>query len=293
MSLLDTTYKIVDPPEPAMSWEDYEQLLWDDWVNLLNSDAQNDESIFHQFFESHPCLIPSVYGVFGKGGHGAWPSAIISKPVLPAFTRKIPDFMFIASDSSAVYAVLIEIEAPGKSWSTKKGKQTEKLTQAIDQIKDWKAWFAEPLNTEQFKSYYHIPNEILNHRSFFQRYIVIYGRREEAMHNGAFSKKRALLQGNDEIFMTYDRLTPQKDLSNYLCVNIRADGYHAISVPPTLRLNPFDAPNWAIIQDKSRAVLKNKFITKKRKDFLIKRWEYWDEWGKSKNKGIISTGAFE
>lgn len=293
MSLLNKTYEIVTPPEAAMHWDEYERLLWNEWEKLLNSGSQNDEKIFHQFFETHPCLMPSVYGVFGRGGHGAWPTALISKPVLPSFTRKIPDFMWIVSDSSAVYAVLIEIEAPEKKWFTQKGKQSEKLTQSIDQIKEWKAWFSNPLNIEQFKSYYSIPNELLNYRSFFQRYVVIYGRREEAMQNKEFSKKRAHLQGNDEIFMSYDRLTPLKDLSNYLCVNIRADGYHAISVPPTLRFTPFHAPDWAMIQDKIEAVSNNKYLTKKRKNFLMKRWSYWDEWGRTNNKGTISSGDFE
>ena len=132
---LEQTYKIVEPESPAMKWDEYEKIVLDEWSKLLIQENLNNESKFHSFFERHPCMLPRTFEVFGDGTY-IWPNSLISKPVLPEFTRKIPDFMWITFDSVAIYAVLIEIEAPGKPWSTSKGRQHHKLTEAINQIKD-------------------------------------------------------------------------------------------------------------------------------------------------------------
>lgn len=285
------TYEIVQGP-PGLSRHEYRGIVFEEFSTLLDT-KPDDENLFHQFFETHPCMIPSPYTIFGRGGHGPWPGALISHPVLPSFTQKVPDFMWIVHDSGAAYAVLIEIEAPAKPWSTAKGKQSEKLTQAIDQIKEWKAWFSEPLNVEQFKHYYRIPSRILQFRSFLQRYILIYGRREDALANETFAMKRNHLQGQDETYMTYDRLVPQTDLMNCLCVNVKADGYKAIRVPPTVRLGPIEALDWSIVSDKEAALRQSDYMSPERKQFLIDRWRYWDNWAKSGNLGCINAGDSE
>ncbi|KKK68145.1 hypothetical protein LCGC14_2947010 [marine sediment metagenome] len=293
MPLLERTYEIVKPSSLAIKWEQYEKIILGEWSGLLSPQNQDDETIFHSFFERHPCMLPRTYDVFGGGATDAWPGALISKPVLPTFTRKIPDFMWITFDSMATYAVLIEIEAPGKPWSTNDGYQSQKLTKAIDQLKEWKVWFSEPLNQAQFHQYYRIPNRFLRDRSFLQRYILIYGRRADATKDENFARKRAHLQDQDERFMTYDRLQPNKFLSNLLTVRIDGTGYKAISIPPTLTLGPMDAEDWSIIRDKKQAVLNNTYISTERKDFLIRRWPYWDEWAKSGKRGTISAGDIE
>ncbi len=57
-----------------------------------------------------------------------------------------------------------------------------------------------------------------------------------------------------------------------------------ISIPPTLQLNPFQAEDWSNIRDKSKAVQKCKYINDDRKQFLIRRWKYWDDWSKTEKK---------
>lgn len=42
--------------------------------------------------------------------------AVISKPKLPGLSDRQPDFMWIATDSVALYPILIEIETPQKKW---------------------------------------------------------------------------------------------------------------------------------------------------------------------------------
>jgi hypothetical protein len=200
---MEKTYKIVKSPYPAMGWEKYKKIILKEWKELLEKIDRVTERDFQHFFESHPCMLPWIYGVFGVGAHGMFPSALISQPVLPSFTRKVPDFMFIARDSAAVYAVLIEIEDPRKPWATSNGCPSAKLTQAINQLKEWQAWFSQPLNCKQFKGYYNIPQEFLNYRQFLQKYILIYGRQSEAMSNPEFAKKRFSLQGLNEVFSNY------------------------------------------------------------------------------------------
>jgi Shedu protein SduA, C-terminal len=291
--LFTTTYKLVNPPEPSMEWEEYRQIVTHEWKAFWDSRV-SDERIFQEFFQTHPCMLPWIYGFLRIGGHGMFPNALITQPVLPSFTRKIPDFLWIARDSAAVYAVLIEIESPNKPWATSDGKPSRQLTQAIDQIKEWKAWFADPLNVAQFPKYYRIPDKLFSGgRSFLQKYILIYGRRSDPTLSEAFNKKRVYLQGEDELFMTYDRLKPNEELSQCLCVKINQGGYIAYSVPPTLRLNPFDAEDFSLIRDKEAAVRTNKYLSQIRKEFLIQRWPYWDSWALNGGDGLKRSSDYE
>lgn len=289
---LERTYNIVKPDFPAMKWEEYENIVRSEWSDLLSAENSGDETKFQSFFERHPCMLPRTFEVFGDGAD-IWPHSLITNPVLPEFTRKIPDFMWIAYDSVAMYAVLIEIEAPGKPWATSEGRQHHKLTEAINQIKDWKSWFSDPLNQAQFQKYYRIPDKYLRGRQFLQRYILIYGRRKNAIENENFAKKRAHLQGENEKFMTYDRLHPNKLLSGLLTVKIDREGYKAVSICPTIELGPLIAEYWSIIRDKELVIKKNEYISEKRKEFLLGRSPYWDKWGRNGKIGIIGASDFE
>jgi hypothetical protein len=191
-------------------------------------------------------------------------------------------------------ATFIEIEAPDKPWGTVTGHASHYFTQAVNQLKDWQAWFAEPLNVEVFKRDYHVSTDMLRGRPFIQKYILIYGRRSDPTLTDVLNAKRHHLQGANEIYMTYDRLAPSREFSKCLTVKLVGGHYEAISVPPTLELNPHDAEDWAIIRNKERAVMENPLIPTLRKDFLAKRWSYWDTWAMSGGrKGFISVGDRE
>lgn len=222
-----------------------------------------------------------------------FPNALISQPILPGLGSKTPDFMWIASDSSSVFVVLMEIEDPNKSWATKKGQPSAKLTQAINQLKDWQKWFSEPLNEEKFKKDYKIPPYLLESRSFQKIYILIYGRRSDPSLTDSFNKKRALLQNQNEIYMTYDRIKPNRQLKDCLTVKLDKRGYTALHVQPTIRLGPIHAENRSLIQLKDLAVNRNIYLSKTRRQFLNSRWEYWDTWAKKENKGLITVSDEE
>src|SRR5438552_1960457 len=131
---LGKSYEVVTPPAPPMVWDDYVATMESEWNALLSSNSVA-ESDFQEFLERHPCYLPQVDHFFGgRGGHGPYPSAVITQPVLPGYSRKIPDFLWIARDSATVYAVLIEIEDPKKSWATSAGQSSAEFTQGTNQI---------------------------------------------------------------------------------------------------------------------------------------------------------------
>ena len=109
--VLEKSYQITVPPEHAMTWDTYVEIVNQEWQALL-ANTGSTEKDFQGFFERHTCCLPQMYPVFKRGAHGPYPGAVISQPVLPGFSRKVPDFLYITRDSATVYAVLIEIEHP-------------------------------------------------------------------------------------------------------------------------------------------------------------------------------------
>ncbi|MET0795404.1 MAG: Shedu anti-phage system protein SduA domain-containing protein [Polyangiaceae bacterium] len=158
-------FEAAENPPPPMEWDEYESHLAHVWPRLLNSESQDDEAVFQRFLEKHPCLLPQSFDCFGRG---ATPERHVyfTQPELPGFRSKRPDFMTITWDSDAVIATLIEIEAPAKPWATQKGFQSAKLTQALDQLREWKAWFCEPENMIQFTKLYRIDQRTLETHQF-------------------------------------------------------------------------------------------------------------------------------
>jgi hypothetical protein len=272
-----------------MPWETYSAIIQQEWETLL---ARTDsvENDFQEFLERHPCCLPPTQMIFGGGGHGAYPGAIVSQPKLNGFSKKIPDFLCITRDSAAVYAVLVEIEHPSKPWATGNGQSSAEFTQAINQIADWKSWFCDPVNVMSFQRDYRIPADWLRSRSFVQKYVLIYGRRSDPSLTEEFNKKRKLLEREDEFYMTYDRIRPYKDSSQDLCAKLDAIGYRALSVPPTLTLGPIMAHGVNQVRDKAAAVQLNRYLSDVRKKFLIERIPYWDAWDGS---GIRSSTDVE
>ena len=157
--MLKPTYQIEAPPELAMNWDTYEQLIMAEWGQLLNVDSPAEKDV-QSFLERHPSILPGAFNLLGgESGHYPWLSGVISQPPLPSYNRRIPDFMWLSVSSDTEEPVLIEIEAPGKHWFTSSGKPTAQLTQALDQITEWKAWFGVPHNVEAFKAYYRLDGE--------------------------------------------------------------------------------------------------------------------------------------
>lgn len=285
--MLQKNFEIVKDAPPPMAWSNYEKLILAEWNRLLLSNEFKDEKHFQHFFEQHPCMLAGAYGLLSSPD--VFPSALISKPVLPDFTHKVADFMWITFNSANVYPILIEIESPAKPWFTKKGRPTAVLTQAHDQLKEWKAWFSKPRNEGSFADYYNLPSGL---RGLVLKplYALIYGRREEANRNSYLAEKRPHLQGENEFLMTFDRLRHSPNASHVISVKIDKNGYYAIAIPPTIYLDPFTAKHrWRSVRQKEEAAMASSYLSKERKEFLVKRFKYWDDWASKLSGGICYT----
>jgi hypothetical protein len=284
------TYTIEPAPEPPMAWDTYERLVIREWTALLEGAPQR-ESALQSFFERHPCMLPGAFSVQGyETGHYPWLCALVSQPVLPSYDRRVPDFMWIALNSDTESPVLVEIESPGKRWFTSSGEQTANLTQALNQIAEWKAWFGVPRNVEAFKALYGLDRVAWCRRRFRPAYVLIYGRRAEATAKPVNTQKRGYLHSDDLLSMTYDRLRPNANARQIVCVSIDAEGVlSAKSVPPTLRWLPGLASDRALIRGFDRAIQLNDYISPARKSFLIRRLEYWNEWARRDSRGIVGS----
>lgn len=284
------TYEIASTPPPPMSWGEYEKIVSGEFASALESGAS--EATMHELFERHPCLVPGRHGLPLTAADAPFPTALISKPPLPSWAGPIPDFMWIASDSVTLSPVLIEIEAPTKPWFTKSGQQAALLTQARDQLLEWRVWFETSHNRDAFLKFYRI-DEMLRHRVFKPMFLLIYGRRSESHRTDALAQKRGLMQEDGVNVVSYDRLIPSEEASEYMCARIGKHGYTAVSVPPTMTLGPLFAVERSLLSGKEAATESNHYLSSGRKQFLVERFAYWDKWATLANKGTCSLGDSE
>src|ERR1700687_5312250 len=113
---------------------------------------------------------------------------------------------------------------------------------------------------------------------------LIYGRRKEANRTYELQDKRLHLAREGEYLRTNDRLTPQFQAREYFCVKIDKDGYRAITIPPTVHLGPSSADDHAFIRDKEEATRNSPYLSEQRRQFLIERYSYWDQWSKERER---------
>lgn len=133
----------------------------------------------------------------------------------------------------------------------------------------------------RFFEYYRIPTTF---GSLKPLYVLIYGRRSEANKTDELRDKRLHLARDDEYLMTYDRLAPQFDAREYFCVRIDRHGYRAITIPPTIHLGPSSASDHAYIRNKEEATRNSPYFSEERRQFLIKRYPYWDRWSSERSE---------
>lgn len=275
--MFERTYQLETPTAPPLTWEDYEQIVDMEWAALLRDESTGEKAV-HCFLERHPCLISSGLGHFGRAT-APWRMGLISQPPLPSYDRRIPDFLWLCWNSDTDQPVLVEIESPKKRWFTARGQPTAQLTQALDQIAEWKAWFGLSRNVESFRAFYGLDRLAYERRRFRPIYMLIYGRRAEANARPALTAKRAHLQADDVIAMTYDRLHPDRNSHQVVCLSAHSNNeFIAISVPPTLEWSPALAGDRAEMRDLPAAIEANVYLPPARKAFLIRRLPYWNEW---------------
>jgi hypothetical protein len=112
-----------------------------DWLQIVESrlitqlqrciENAGDERPIQQFLTKHPIFLACTLG----GGHGRW---VIPQARLGA--EHVPDFVLGEGDSDGTHWTLVELESPLARLFTRKGPPARQLSQAMFQIRSWRAW---------------------------------------------------------------------------------------------------------------------------------------------------------
>jgi hypothetical protein len=277
---------VPNAPSP-WTWTEYSRWLKAAWADLLHQGDQYKEEPYRHFLETHPCLIPGGEGTgdsFG-GHHGSWNGIVISQPPLPGITRRIPDFMWLTKNSEDIIPVLVELEAPGKPWFTKSGQRSAKLTEAQDQLADWRQQLDNPANRQLLGEMYDFPRRWTLDYNLVPRLLLIYGRREEFRLRPWLSQKRRAIRGPATEAMTFDRIKPLVGSRDAFSVRMDNRSQIVVAVPPTFRLGPPIAESIAILHGWEEAITRNTLLTLARRDFLLSRLQYWSQIGRRSLEG--------
>ena len=255
----------------SIEWSKYIKIIVPKWKSILN-DPKTIENDVQKFFEDNPCMVPGAYGFFNPSGHHPYPGALISQPILPEFTFKKPDFMWISINSGEIRPVLIEIEKPSKKHFNEDGGLSKDFEDALEQLDNWENWFERDNdNKQRFKDYYRIPSHQFI-KLVEPLYILIYGRESELKSKRNIEKRAIRKKDNREI-MTFDRLEPEENCSHYPTIRLKSNGdeteYEAISVPSTFGIFEAISNYYKEIVGIDIAIKNNKDISEDRKSVLI------------------------
>lgn len=279
MHTLKVNYKLVKKRIPPMPWEEYIHMAKGEYEKLLR-EQESDEGVFHKFFERNPSFVPGGCDLDDGSGHAPYALSLISKPGLSGSFDRIPDFLWLASYSGVFHPIFIEIEAPGKRVFNGDDSAVKSFNQAVNQIRHWKIWINEPSNIGLMKKF-KLDKTYLASNKFEPKFLLIYGRRAEFVSNEMRKKLREELLGDIGKIRSYDGLTPSHKCKDCFCVKITEAGYEAIEIMPTLEICPSSADGYAMIKGKEQAIMDNRYMSKARKEFLVDRFNYWDNWIKS------------
>lgn len=286
--LLNKQYEIVkDVPKP-IEWEEYYNRIMDEYEGLLAQKA-DDEKAFQVFFEENPSFLPGAYKLSGKS---PFMEAVISQPEIGGILKRKPDFVWLANDSTTFAPVFIEIERPNKKMFNKSEVVTSDFSQAMGQIQQWQYILSQPNNLNILYDYFNISND-LRTMIFRPQYLLIYGRREEYEDNSLRTGTRAACQTDNINIVSYDRLRPISDYSQFITCKVSSACYKVIHIPPTFRYRP----GWAVDLVRMKGFYDRiddmKYTSNERKEFLKKRYTYWYEFGKKKDKGLMRLSESE
>lgn len=287
---LKQNYEVDTSGPRPMPWERYLELIMPIWHNLLN-EAAEDESALHLFFEQNPSFLPGPFGVGPNFNHGPLLNFVISEPVLPGLRRPRPDFLWLNKQSDRIFIVLIEIEAPAKRWFTAKGVPTAQLAEPMKQMADWDQWFRRPANVAQFQKLYWVRDNWWDRVPFEVHHCLVYGRRAEFEGNDHTASIRRNLFAPNVHPMTFDRLAPVSAGDSLPSAVVRGTDFEARFFPPTFGIEPYRVElGIARLKAKDEALARSPLMPDDRKDFLKKRFRYWDEWAKSPGRYFDGSG---
>ena len=267
-------------PQP-LPWQEYSDRVQSEWFALLASDPEEAE--VQQFMELHPALIPGGSGDVGPGGHHQSElNLVFRQPKLKGAGRDFaPDFMWVTHSSSLITPILIEIEKPSKRWFTQEGRPTAHFTQAQDQLRDWRGWFALDGNERIFRDQYLFLGDRWADRTLEPQYVLIYGRQSEFTLGGghsdfeALNRKRGHLHGAGETFLTFDSLRPRFDHSSSITATMTATGPTAFAFSPVYSTGAHLLGDLRHLGGVEEALDRSVMMTDERRTYLNDRWRHW------------------
>jgi hypothetical protein len=288
MGMLDRTYKQKRGPKPT-SFVAYSKRIKREYKELLARDP--DERTVQQFLESSPSLVPGARTPGAISGHWPMHLALISQPTLKGFGGSVPDFLWLSQHSGAWYPAMIEIESPKKPLFTKAGVPSAAFNQARNQLVQWHSWLDSPANQLSFIEDYGAEPHF---RQMGRHFILIYGRRSEFESKPQLKKHRGKLLTGEMELMSFDRLTPDPDLSNAITVKPIGNGrFRVLYVPETFGVCPQVANYLNSYVGLEKAIERNSRISCERRNFLKERISYWIEWAKSDAPSITGGDFLE
>lgn len=289
---LEQTYQLEKGP-PWLDFSQYAAEALRRFSGLLREDP--GEPVVQRFFESHPSFVPGGQAPGGGTTASRLYCMLVSQPELSGLGGRRPDFLWFTANSDTWFPTLIEIERPSKRIFRRDGTPGANFNQSRHQLAQWRAWFSEPDNQVKFRREYGVSPSWTDLKVMRLRMILIYGRRSEFEDDPSLTKARAaLLPGDDEELMSYDRLCPDPLLADALTVcAIGPSRYRALAVPPTLRLGPDSAERLLLIEQLTEAIDSSIGWSPERREFVKSRLSYWREWAREKRLGWITAGDWE
>jgi|LakMenEpi03Aug12_release.lakeMendotaPanAssembly.Ray.scaffolds.fasta_scaffold221696_2 hypothetical protein len=178
------------------------KLFTQELKNLLNDEGDEIEEIFQKKLESNL----KILDLYGKKFISQPKGFTNEKKNIQGYKTLIPDFLIEYYDGSIN---LVEIERPNKKAIRKNGNPTEKLTQAISQIRQWEDLLTQPKALEKLMKRFPEIN-----KPYKRKYTLIFGR---IHHFKSESEKKEFFNQNSQIhnleILTFDDFILKTELA--------------------------------------------------------------------------------
>jgi len=189
-------------------------------------DAALDEQVYQDFLEVYPEFVPREF----VQNHGVHFKLILRKVKFGA--DYVSDLLYLSKSSGDWNVVLVELEKPqSRYFKDDAGNLHPDFQAGLQQINRWRAWLSVQANRSYLFDTTLGPFRVpMAENQCFVKYVLVTGRREEAIQN---QKKRALIaaeEREDLKILSFDSLLHLEDRpsSRYIGA-LRGGGLEIIS----------------------------------------------------------------
>ena len=148
-----------------------------------------------------------------------------------------------------------------------------------------------PENLQKFVVDYGIDDIYTRYQTLQPHFVLICGRHQELENHPDPGRE---LSGPEEELVSFDRLTPDAELSQAITVRATAPGeYEALHVLPTLTLSPLLADRLLSVAAMKDAIADCWQMPPERREFLLSRLDYWRDWAREEGNGTARLNDSE